>query len=65
VPEVFNGLGLAYASRGKELVAGQLLVMSHEQLRAAKALVNCASRQHNDPGLGAVAVTRHVSSVSP
>jgi hypothetical protein len=64
VPEVFKGLGLAYPSWG-ELVAGQLLVMSYEQFRAVKALVNCAPRQHNDPGLGAVAVTRHVSSVSP
>jgi len=43
----------------------RLLVMSHEQFRAVKALVNCVWPQHNEAGLGAVAVTRHVSSVSP
>ena len=43
----------------------RLLVMSDGQFRAVKALVNCVPRQHNEPGLGAVAVTRHVSSVSP
>jgi CRP-like cAMP-binding protein len=43
----------------------RLLVMSHEQFRAVKALVNFARPQHNELGLGAVAVTRHVSSVSP
>jgi CRP-like cAMP-binding protein len=43
----------------------RLLVMSHEQFRAVKALVNYGGRQHNEPGLGAVAVTRHVSRVSP
>jgi len=43
----------------------RLLVMSHEQFRAVKGLVNYGCRQHNEPGLGAVAVTRHVSRVSP
>jgi CRP-like cAMP-binding protein len=43
----------------------RLLVMSHDQFRAVKALVKCPRRQHNEPGLGAVAVARHVSSVSP
>jgi CRP-like cAMP-binding protein len=43
----------------------RLLVMSHEQFRAVKALVKSPRRQHNEPGLGAVAVTRHVSRVSP
>jgi CRP-like cAMP-binding protein len=43
----------------------RLLVMSHEQFRAVKALVKWPRRQHNEPGLGAVAVARHVSSVSP
>lgn len=43
----------------------RLLVMSHEQFRSVKALVNYGRRRHNEAGLGAVAVTRHVSSVSP
>jgi hypothetical protein len=43
----------------------RLLVMSHEQFRAVKALVNYGRWQHNEAGLGAVAVARHVSSVSP
>lgn len=43
----------------------RLLVMSHEQFRAVKALVHPQAAEHNGPGLGAVAVTRHVSSVSP
>ncbi|HXI96972.1 MAG TPA: hypothetical protein VNG04_12655, partial [Candidatus Acidoferrum sp.] len=33
----------------------RLLVMSHAQFRAVKALVKSPSRQHNEPGLGAVA----------
>jgi hypothetical protein len=33
----------------------RLLVMSHEQFRAVKALVNWTPPQHNEPGLGAVA----------
>jgi CRP-like cAMP-binding protein len=33
----------------------RLLVMSHEQFRAVKALVKWAQPQHNEPGLGAVA----------
>lgn len=33
----------------------RLLVMSHAQFRAVKALVNSPRRQHNEPGLGAVA----------
>jgi hypothetical protein len=33
----------------------RLLVMSHAQFRAVKALVNSPPRQHNEPGLGAVA----------
>lgn len=43
----------------------RLLVMSHDQFRAVKAVVNYGLRQHNEAGLGAVAVTRHVSRVSP
>jgi CRP-like cAMP-binding protein len=43
----------------------RVLVMSHEQFRAVKALVNYGLRQHNEAGLGTVAVTRHVSRVSP
>jgi hypothetical protein len=33
----------------------RLLVMSHAQFRAVKALVKAPPRQHNEPGLGAVA----------
>jgi CRP-like cAMP-binding protein len=33
----------------------RLLVMSHDQFRAIKALVNYGRRQHNEPGLGAAA----------
>jgi hypothetical protein len=33
----------------------RLLVMSHAQFRAVKALVKSPPRQHNEPGLGAVA----------
>lgn len=36
-------------------VDARLLVMSHAQFRAVKALVNFTQRQHNEPGLGAVA----------
>ena len=43
----------------------RLLVMSHEQFRSIKAVALQEAPEHNGPGLGAVAVTRHVSSVSP
>ena len=33
----------------------RLLVMSHEQFRAVKGVVNRPQPQHNEPGLGAVA----------